>query len=668
MKLPLFELNQKLNVENDGGKVNLSFFGQISVGKTTIINLMIRHLIIQRTNKHYIRQAACSNNNPNKLQEEKEDQESEEEEKEEEFDGYLKLTTKEIENTYFISFIENSNSKAYEVILEVNSESDRVSFSKIKALEKIKYDYKNQITLKFSNNESEIKSLNKLLYDIDYQSFLLIRSRKKGDFNLNQKNQLEIIPSKMIIKIPDFPKEFRLIDCPGMSTPSFRKAFIKTLNNLNSINFYLIVNDIYARESYSMTEDIVKEVTNDFGSPNIYYFITKGNKFLNEFPKINSNYKAYVRVNSMKLKNLEESKTKINFRKVIPINDKDYNEDVKKCLNFFFNDLDKIKNECRTAYYDETIMFKLRRIIQDMMNSTTKDLILSQEQIKALQINADKVKSEFEKELHNYFSKFTNLNRFINYFPDFHDELFEMYNRYEESYYQFFYRDNYKESLNFSKTDFQKIILRKPQKLAVFAFNKIFYEVSKDIRDKLLYKLKIEGLINANSESMEIGELLLFLTSNNLIPISPMKILLSLIELLSINPGPYYPGEQIVKVQVPFEGTIKVRSFIWFLFNFKTRREEMTEGLLEILNQNIRKIIQESLDRFENLKTKIFNYLFDYKVLEDLIKDLYSECDKFKPNNKHFSNANYKEEFLSIIENKRLKNFFEKVFANEEAE
>ncbi len=94
----------------------------------------------------------------------------------------------------------------------------------------------------------------------------------------------------------------------------------------------------------------------------------------------------------------------------------------------------------------------------------------------------------------------------------------------------------------------------------------------------------------------------------------------------------------------------------------------MTEGLLEILNQNIRKIIQESLDRFENLKTKIFNYLFDYKVLEDLIKDLYSECDKFKPNNKHFSNANYKEEFLSIIESKRLKNFFEKVFANEEAE
>jgi len=310
LKKPLNDLNQKYTEDNTGKKVNLTLFGALSSGKTTLINLMIRHLKTQRTNRPYsykIDQNQIESNITSfdtlNLEEE-----------EEEYDGFVTLPTKDIENTYFIYFIESSDTEAYEIILDVNSENDRKALLTIKELKNLNND--NKFTLKFSNDRDGIKSMNKFLEKIDYKCLNLISNLRKSDLDEKQGNPQEFTPSKIIIKIPDFPNEYRIIDCPGLSIESFRKAFIKMINDLNYINFFLILNDILARESYTLTEDILKEVGNDYGSPILYSFVTKGNKFLIEFPKINSNYKASVRINNIKFQNLDHLKSKIHFRKV----------------------------------------------------------------------------------------------------------------------------------------------------------------------------------------------------------------------------------------------------------------------------------------------------------------------------------------------------------------
>ena len=68
-------------------------------------------------------------------------------------------------------------------------------------------------------------------------------------------------------------------------------------------------------------------------------------------------------------------------------------------------------------------MCKLRRIIQDIINSVEKDFLFTQEQIKALKNNSYKWKSDFEKQLKDYFSDFTYFSRFKSRYPDLYYEL-----------------------------------------------------------------------------------------------------------------------------------------------------------------------------------------------------------------------------------------------------
>jgi len=292
----------------------------------------------------------------------------------------------------------------------------------------------------------------------------------------------------MIIKIPDFPKEYRLIDSPGLSIASFRKAFIKMINDLDYLNYFLIVNDIYAKESYSMTEEIVKEVTNDYGSPIIYSFITKGNKFLNEFPKINANYKAFVRTNYIRFKDFDEmkNKNKIKFRKVIPINDKEYNEDVKNCLNVFFQDLDQITNEFGIANYEASVMLRFKNIICKINDTISTISIFSPEEIRSLRKLADKEELFYEDELRNYFQYFTDdFDSFKNRFPDLYEELLRVYDSYEWRNDCGLNRSNYiNKHIQLSFEDFQKIIFNKPHKFVSSAFSNIYEKFDAETKKK----------------------------------------------------------------------------------------------------------------------------------------------------------------------------------------
>ncbi len=671
LKQPLFDFDKKFNVDNTGKKVNLTFFGNVSVGKTTLINLFIRHQITQGTNKDYVSlQSAPTPSTTNASS--KQDEEEEEELEEKKFDGFIELSTKDIENTYFVCLIENSDSEAYEIILEVNNDQDKIALMKINSLKNKQFDDKNQIIFQFGNDENGIKAMNDFLNKVDYECLNLIKSRRVTDLNKGQQIQQDFIPSKMIIKIPGFPKEYRLIDSPGLSIETFRKAFIKMINDLDYLNFFLIVNDIYAKESYSLTDDIVKEVTNDYGSPIIYSFITKGNKFIKEFPKINANYKAYVRLNYIKFKDLDEMKNKdqIKFRKVFPINDKEYSEDVKNCLGLFFQDLEMITQDFGIADYEASVMLRFRKIICNINDKISKDFLFSPEQLSSLKQSAEKAKSFYDDELRNYFQHFTeDFDRFKNRFPDFHQKLLQVYDNHETRNDCGVIRSNYiKKHTQLSFEDFQKIIFKKPQELVLSAFNQIYEKVDDETKNKILERLKSEGLLDENlegSNNVNIGALLL---SSSLI----LSGAISLVSFIGMRAAGFIAAEGLAflvgGIVFPVIGWIAAGVGLIFsssnvigLWFRKNTSEDITKGLLKWLSDNKAKILQDSLIKFEELKEKVIAMLTDFKVFENWTNEMIHECDKFKPNSKPFPTTDYKEEF-KILLSKRLKNFFTKVF------
>jgi len=660
--------------DNTGKKVNLTVIGNISVGKTTLINLMIRHLITQATHQSYNPQiphdqSALSSNSNNPLNDEEDDEEVEGEK----YDGFVELSTREVENTYFVSFIENSDSEQYQIIIEVSIDEDKQALNKLEAFKNHNFNVNNQIIFRFANNENEIKMMNKFLKDLDFQCFNIIRNRKKVDLDDKQLNQKEFIPSKMIIKIPGFPKEYRLIDSPGLSTKSFRKALMSMIYDLNSVNFFLIVNDIYLRESYSITDEILKEVVKDYGSPIVYYFFTKGNKFLDEFPKINKNYNAYVRTNHCLFKNLEEIKSKLNFRKVLPINDKIYNDDVKNSLKVFFDDLDKIRKEYGLANYEDSVFHRLRKELYDINNRLGKECLSSEDQMKSLKDSAEKGKIYYEQGVKEYFDDLSDFNTFKNKYPDLLEDLNEVYDKHEWKNDSKMVRSNYiKKHIDLSFDDFQKIILKKPQALVIAAFDKIDEKISEDVENNILRRHSAEGLENGNSENVKIRSLSLFSAFILLGAISIIAFKqMGNRGIIATNGFLYDLGILYVPVAAFILGGLHFVNFlspVIGLWSIKDTRDDITKALLEWLNNSKEKIINDSLERLEE-KVKIqFENMNKSKVPEEGVKDLLSDCDEFKPNNKSFSITNHKEEFLSIIEKPRLKNFFTRVFDYKEEE
>lgn len=209
-KKPFFEFNEKFNVDNCGKKVNLTFFGSLSAGKTNLVNIIIRDIVTSRTKRDY---KFKPQQNQKTLQQDDLNEDILEEEDEDEYDGFLTLITKDAENTYFITLIENSETENYQIILKVFDEDHRQQLEKLTISVQNKYfDGNNPLTLTFKNNEEGITKMNKFLKEIDNCNQKSFKKLRMKDLSTNEQEPNTFNPPIMIIKIPYFPKEYRLID------------------------------------------------------------------------------------------------------------------------------------------------------------------------------------------------------------------------------------------------------------------------------------------------------------------------------------------------------------------------------------------------------------------------------------------------------------------------
>ncbi len=449
------------------------------------------------------------------------------------------------------------------------------------------------------------------------------------------------------------------------------------INEFDYLNFFLILNDIYVKESISSSiEKIVEQVTNDNGTPIIYSFVTKGNKFVNEYPKINDpGCKAFIRTNNCKFKDLDEkiNNKVINFRKVIPINDKIYNQDVENCLNLFFQDLDHITSEYGIANFEYSVMVRFRNIISKINDIMSKEFLFTEKQKKTIKKSADDAAEFYEKKLRSYFQDFDgNLESFKNLNDkSYYEELLKVYDSKEKENNHGCNRNNYiNKHIELSFENFQEIIFRVPRDIEKSAFNKIYENLDNEIKEKVIERLRYEGLITTDDIcllNINIGQFLIGYALLNALPVTAIGVTLGLRALgwiASEGVGMIIGCSVIPVIGWSAGAVMLVVSFsdclgMWFREN---TREDITKCLLKWLKDNKANIIRDSIEKFNKSKEKIIKALFECKVFEGLPKKLLDECEKFRPNQKAFPPSNYKQELKSILTNRKLKKIFTKIF------
>ncbi len=235
-------------IKENAKKVNLVFFGSMSAGKTTSINLLLRHLL---------------NYSPQDC---------------------FKLIATSAENTFFLTIIEKSQSDDKFIFHMEMSQTQKEVFENYKSYpfkfrQSINYKSKFEMEKEFQNDQQGIKELNLFLKEIDKASENILKQAKKADIDQSSANKEITIPI-IKIKIPNFPSEFRLVDTPGLSLESFATEMERNLKKeFELLNIFIFVNDIDCKTFYNIDCKVLEKMST-YGQPVIYSFYTKGLNFM----------------------------------------------------------------------------------------------------------------------------------------------------------------------------------------------------------------------------------------------------------------------------------------------------------------------------------------------------------------------------------------------------
>jgi len=273
----------------------------------------------------------------------------------------------------------------------------------------------------FENSKEGIEKLNIMLNVIDkIASPLLkearIKDLKNGNYESNdEKNKDENRIPIVKIQVPNFPKELRMVDTPGLSIKNMERNMTRMLNEeFNGFNIFIFLKDIKCEVSYNFDYNILRNV-NDYGSPIVYSFYTKGNDFIENLKKIkekekngdwdereeaNTDLDKLLNYNHEFFKHLKELKEKnIYFRKVIPIIDKtNKNEDVNTCIQKFLDDAKEQIEKYGEICLEVSNKRKLSNLISKANDQYSSNFLISKEQLTKMKENYTEINIEREKE------------------------------------------------------------------------------------------------------------------------------------------------------------------------------------------------------------------------------------------------------------------------------
>jgi len=503
------------------GKINLIFFGSLSSGKTTSINLLLNQFLNKEKDEKNLNSIDCPNLSDDVFNKEIDQKSMNIDSAECPFTSYeeqenFQLISAEAENTYFFTFVETSENFNFRISLNISDYEKEFFINK----KKMKFEIKNEggfylIEKEFPDTQEGIIELNTMLENLDKIAMPLLEKSREKDINDDENYKIKVKEQKdkeeeniripiIKIQVPNFPKEYRLIDTPGLSIKTIEKNIQRMLNNeFNGFNAYIFLQDMNCQTTYNIDYKILKSV-NDFGYPIVYCFYTKGKKFIdklngkknekNKYKKkeaIRDRQKSLI-INKQFFNRIEKLKDNdIYFRKVIPIVDADYqNEDVKRCIDIFLEDVKKQNDEYGQICLEKTIMIKLSKLIMQFNDKTSDIKLLNENDLKKMESHFKEINDKREKELREYFADFDEFENYCNKYSDHISELEQIYKNNDKNNPHNFVRSKYIEKhMKDAFEDFKKLILKKPDEITIKFINEYYENLNTEIKEKINERL-----------------------------------------------------------------------------------------------------------------------------------------------------------------------------------
>jgi hypothetical protein len=349
-------------------KTTIIFIGDTCSGKTTMLNCLLASILSSS--------------------------------REEDWDKYRLLSESNQENTYMMTFIENSYDNKFHVELYVNK------------IIKKSYDY--------NNDDEGIKELQNLLYDFDDYAIEAISKRKKDQIfddtreSLNRSSIIGVRDLPLLkIYIPSKTMKFRFIDSPGLSNEEFIEYFLSYTDIFISCIFVLVKG---LDDPQAINTNLLKPLnilSSKFQNSVFYIAFTKYDKLYEDLKGTRYNHETKRTLNDKVrnaqqkqrslhtfIKTMSQNLTNLKFKDIFILCpklslDNEANSEYRNEILNFIKEITNVDN----LHFNKQKIIKFKNIVLSILNKYNtvkeKEFIFSKEEVVLIEKAVEESKGEF---------------------------------------------------------------------------------------------------------------------------------------------------------------------------------------------------------------------------------------------------------------------------------
>ena len=620
--------------------INLVFLGTFNEGKTTMINSII----------------ACLTNN---------------------YDNNLRLISSGSENTYFPTVIERSSDNYYYMTIIQSNIAEESKFS----------------------NPQEI---NQKLEEFDKNSIKYLKDLENYERETNEEKRKELkdrIKEILIkIKIPNFPSDLRLIDCPGFTNKMITERVFKLINENYILSVFIYLRS-FTQEKVTTDEviyEFYKKIKDNYHNSIFCLCLTKYDLFVKNYLEGSNYYKLDKDKDPQEIKEKDREAMKLiekfqNFKKemkdfsnyvkiskIFIMDNKNVlhkslylNENPRKQVKNFIEYINKMKLEKCEFIKRVYFIINMRIRLYEINQKYSYNELLNEDEKNILQNLVNLSHQNFKDELENWKWCFpSNYKNFKNKYELKINTLKVMFNQNDATILKdkkFAIKDNY------IRAQYELLLPEMTEVIEHDIINFIY-----DSYDNLIKKLpdslkkKFKNLILENGECYNSKEtnILMKGTLGSLIGISVgFSVKLSVFEFLSNTTGFAFligPNGWIIGGVLGVGGCLlfSLSNYIG-IWKRLSCFDDTLESFYNLTNKNLDNIINISSDKYECVISKFKDILLNSKQTLDEINKLYDilSCYNVKRNinlDETFEEV-FKKALIEFEEKNEIKNIFEKI-------
>ena len=463
--------------EIESNFVNLVFLGNFNAGKTSMINAII---------------ANSTNNFEN-----------------------VKLPTSRSENTYYPTIIQCSPDNLYH--LEISRKNVIENSTTYKTAEKI----------------------NDILdsYDEVSSDYLEIINQLETETDENIKCELEKkIPELIVrIKVPNFLKNIRLVDCPGLTSTTIKDRFFKLLEQKFLFSIFIYLKSMVQEQVIDKVNiEVFKRIRKEHANSIFCICLTKydifltdfleGSDFLNKSSEKKTSREKTKEASKFGLKisqfftrlsdiSNRENDNYINISNIFFINSggaiDQKNSNAKKQILLFIEIVEKIKNEKGKFIKWKSLINRMRNKIEEINSYYSKEKLMTDQEIDTFGLQSELTsfyfkenikKWEFPKEYEEFDKvKKEKINKIKKLFIDNEKNPDLLGNK------KFYVRDNYlNEQFKLLSSDLIKMVQEDIQEIIIRSIEMFIKDLPLTLINKLKDMLIEKGCYKESDSTSEI--------------------------------------------------------------------------------------------------------------------------------------------------------------------